>query len=183
QGNAEHGPPGGRGAARHSLVLLDFRRERPTQRSGVGRALETKFLRFWTGQERDGVPSLPPSPGSFRPGVGFGRPEAAVLRRRWRGAVRLRCEASAASCRATGRVPEPAAPPLACWLGGRQYTGARDAGEAPGNGVTFMASSEGSHKRLLLPDVPKWSVSTLGDIFGMLQPNGHLRGLLGLHLQ
>ena len=33
------------------------RRERATQRSGVARALETKFLRFETGQERDGVPS------------------------------------------------------------------------------------------------------------------------------
>src|SRR5674476_1077418 len=29
------------------------RRERTTERSEVVRALETKFLRFWTGQERD----------------------------------------------------------------------------------------------------------------------------------
>ena len=57
------------GAARHSLVLLGFGRERATQRSGVARALETKFLRFWTGQERDGVLSLPPSTASFRPKV------------------------------------------------------------------------------------------------------------------
>jgi hypothetical protein len=32
---------------------------RTTERSGVVLALETKFLRFWTGQERDGVLSLP----------------------------------------------------------------------------------------------------------------------------
>ena len=61
--------PGGRGAARHSLVLLGFGRERATQRSGVAGALETKFLRFWTGQEQDSVPSLPPSTGSFRVGA------------------------------------------------------------------------------------------------------------------
>src|ERR1035441_3861253 len=44
------------GAARHSLVLLGFGRERATQRSEVVRALETKFLRFWTGQEQDTCP-------------------------------------------------------------------------------------------------------------------------------
>ena len=64
QGNTEHGPPGGRGAARHSLVLLGFGRERATQRSEVARALETKFLRFETRQEQDSVLSLPRSTGS-----------------------------------------------------------------------------------------------------------------------
>jgi hypothetical protein len=37
---------------------LGFGRERTTERSEVVRALETKFLRFWAGQERDGVPSV-----------------------------------------------------------------------------------------------------------------------------
>src|ERR1019366_553499 len=46
------------GAARHGLVLLGFGRERTTERSEVVRALETKFLRFWAGHERDGVPSV-----------------------------------------------------------------------------------------------------------------------------
>ena len=52
------------GAARHSLVLLGFGRERATQRSGVARALETKFLRLDTRQEQDSVLSFPPSAGA-----------------------------------------------------------------------------------------------------------------------
>ena len=80
---------------RHSLVLLDFRRERPTQRSGVGRALETKFLRFWTGQERDGVPSLSPSPGFFRPGLVLVAPKPSFSAAARAAVVRF---AVAASC-------------------------------------------------------------------------------------
>ena len=49
------------GAARHSLVLLGFGRERAAQRSGVALSLETKFLRFETRQEQDSVLSLPPN--------------------------------------------------------------------------------------------------------------------------
>jgi hypothetical protein len=40
---------------------------RTTERSEVVRALETKFLRFWAGQERDGVPSRSPAPRSPQP--------------------------------------------------------------------------------------------------------------------
>src|SRR5450759_929895 len=52
-----HGHQDGAGVSGTELaqVLFNPRRERATQRSGVARALETKFLRFWTGQERDGV--------------------------------------------------------------------------------------------------------------------------------
>src|ERR1035437_3767190 len=43
------------------------RRERTTERSEVVRALETKFLRFWTGQERDSILSRSPAPRSPQP--------------------------------------------------------------------------------------------------------------------
>src|ERR1035437_10726217 len=57
-----HGPQDGAGVGGTEMaqVLFNPRRERATQRSGVARALETKFLLFWVGQERDSVLSRSP---------------------------------------------------------------------------------------------------------------------------
>ena len=65
-----------------------FGRERATQRSGVARALETKFLRFDTGQERDGVLSLFAFGWLFPPWGWFWSPPSRRSRRsRCRGSV------------------------------------------------------------------------------------------------
>jgi hypothetical protein len=58
--------------ARHNLVLWGSGREGPRSAAKWSAPLETKFLRFWTRQERDGVLSLPPqlAPSPW----GFGDP-------------------------------------------------------------------------------------------------------------
>ena len=48
---------GADGAQTGSATFVDPRRERDTERSGVARALETKFLRFRVRQRQDSVPS------------------------------------------------------------------------------------------------------------------------------
>src|ERR1039458_1904637 len=66
-----HGHQDGAGVSGTELaqVLFNPRRERATQRSGVARALETKFLLFWVGQERDSVLSWSPCPGGCNPAL------------------------------------------------------------------------------------------------------------------
>ena len=176
------GRPGGRGpprgiAARHGIVCFFWfwaGKGHAAQRSGPRPGNEVFALRDRTGTGR--CPVVAASAGFFRP-WDFGDPGRRSFAwcplRFWRPR-RGGCGHNVAQL-GTGGTP----PGL---LAGRAAAHG-SAGEAPGNGVTFMASSKGPHKLRLLPDVPKWSVSTQGDISGMLQPNGHLRALLELHLQ
>src|ERR1035437_7177504 len=69
---------------------LDFRprRGRATERSGVVRALETKFLLFWAGQERDSVPSRSLPFAGTTELVRFAKPTGSTAqpaRQDWRG--------------------------------------------------------------------------------------------------
>src|SRR5450759_1154992 len=81
-----HGHQDGAGVSGTELaqVLFNPRRERATQRSGVARALETKFLLFWVGQERDGVLSWSPCPGGCNPALNsVARTAPSPGQRRW----------------------------------------------------------------------------------------------------
>jgi hypothetical protein len=72
------------GAARHSLVLLVLGGKGPRSAAEWPAPWKRSFCA--STQDRNGTVSCrcSPSAGFFRPGVGFGRPQAVVLRRRSR---------------------------------------------------------------------------------------------------